>query len=163
MARQVSSDHKLLTGLFFRLLPYEAGHDPEIFGTLNEEEYRYENSVMGLGCVLEDWWYMTAEEYFSTYTVNSIIDPEETAKYYSDAVLSRYAENYVAPNNVTVGVTYPTESFLEQYDDASWIQIQKDLLEQGVNRETCEALNERMRETFRRMIREAEKSAGQGA
>lgn len=23
MARQVSSDHKLLTGLFFRLLPYQ--------------------------------------------------------------------------------------------------------------------------------------------
>ena len=118
--------------------PYGAGYGPEIFGTLNEAEYRYENTVMGLGCVLEDWWYMTAEEYFSTYTVNSIIDPEETAKYYSDAVLSRYAENYVAPNNVTVGVTYPTESFLEQYDDASWIQIQKDLLEQGVAKANLE-------------------------
>ncbi len=30
----------------------------------------------------------------------------------------------------------------------------EDLLEQGVNRDTCEALNERMRETFRRMIAE---------
>ena len=39
----------------------------------------------------------------------------------------------------------------------------EDLLEKGVNRETCEALNERMRETFRGMIREAEKSAAQGA
>lgn len=118
--------------------PYGAGYDPEIFGTLNEEEYRYENSVMGLGCVLEDWWYMTADEYFSTYTVSSIIDPEETARYYSDAVLSRYAESYEAPRNVTVGVTYPTESFLEQYDDASWIQIQKELLEQGVAKSNLE-------------------------
>ena len=112
--------------------PYESGYDPEIFGTLNEEEYRYENSMMGLGCVLKDWRYMTAEEYFSTYTVSTIIDPEETARYYSDAVLSRYAESYDAPYKVTVGVAYPTESFLEQYDDASWLQIQKDLLEQGV-------------------------------
>ncbi len=32
-----------------------------------------------------------------------------------------------------------------------------DLLEQGINTETCEMMNERMRETFRRMIRETEK------
>lgn len=31
-----------------------------------------------------------------------------------------------------------------------------DLLEQGINADTCEQMNERMRETFRRMIREAE-------
>ena len=30
-----------------------------------------------------------------------------------------------------------------------------DLLEKGINAETCEEMNERMRETFRRMIREA--------
>ena len=30
-----------------------------------------------------------------------------------------------------------------------------DLLEKGINTETCEEMNERMRETFRRMIREA--------
>lgn len=33
-----------------------------------------------------------------------------------------------------------------------------DLLERGIDTETCEALNERMRETFRAMIREAKKS-----
>ncbi len=32
-----------------------------------------------------------------------------------------------------------------------------DLLEEGINTETCEKMNERMRETFRKMIREAEK------
>ena len=32
-----------------------------------------------------------------------------------------------------------------------------DLLEQGINTETCEIMNERMRETFRKMIRETEK------
>ena len=32
-----------------------------------------------------------------------------------------------------------------------------DLLEKGINTETCEKMNERMRETFRKMIREAEK------
>ena len=32
-----------------------------------------------------------------------------------------------------------------------------DLLEQGINTETCEIINERMRETFRKMIRETEK------
>lgn len=31
-----------------------------------------------------------------------------------------------------------------------------DLLEEGINTETCEKMNERMRETFRRMIRETE-------
>ena len=31
-----------------------------------------------------------------------------------------------------------------------------DLLEKGINAETCEEMNERMRETFRRMIRDAE-------
>ena len=31
-----------------------------------------------------------------------------------------------------------------------------DLLEEGINAETCEKMNERMRETFRRMIRETE-------
>lgn len=116
----------------------EAGYDPEIFGTLNEAEYRYENTVMGLGCVLEDWRFMTAEEYFSTYTVSSIIDAEETAAYYSDAVLSRYAESYDAPHNVTVGVMYPTESFLQQYNDVSWLQIQKELLEQSVSKTSLE-------------------------
>jgi len=33
-----------------------------------------------------------------------------------------------------------------------------DLLEEGINTETCEKMNERMRETFRRMIRETEKN-----
>ncbi len=38
-----------------------------------------------------------------------------------------------------------------------------DLLEEGINTETCERLNERIRETFRRMIREAEEGkAGKG-
>ena len=32
-----------------------------------------------------------------------------------------------------------------------------DLLEQGINTETCEIMNERMRDTFRKMIRETEK------
>ena len=32
-----------------------------------------------------------------------------------------------------------------------------DLLERGINKETCEEMNERFRETFRRMISEAEK------
>jgi 1-acyl-sn-glycerol-3-phosphate acyltransferase len=32
-----------------------------------------------------------------------------------------------------------------------------DLLEEGINTETCEKMNERMRETFRKMIRETEK------
>ena len=32
-----------------------------------------------------------------------------------------------------------------------------DLLERGINRETCEEMNERFRETFRGMISEAEK------
>ena len=32
-----------------------------------------------------------------------------------------------------------------------------DLLEQGINTETCEIMNERMRETFRQMIRKTEK------
>ena len=35
-----------------------------------------------------------------------------------------------------------------------------DLLEQGINTETCEQMNERMRETFRRMIRETEEKSG---
>ena len=35
-----------------------------------------------------------------------------------------------------------------------------DLLEQGINTETCEQMNERMRETFRRMIRETEEENG---
>lgn len=34
-----------------------------------------------------------------------------------------------------------------------------DLLAEGVNNETCEKLNERMRETFRKMIREGERKA----
>ena len=33
----------------------------------------------------------------------------------------------------------------------------EDLLAEGINAETCEKMNERMRETFRRMIRETEK------
>lgn len=33
-----------------------------------------------------------------------------------------------------------------------------DLLEEGINTETCEKMNERMRETFRKMIRETEKN-----
>ena len=33
-----------------------------------------------------------------------------------------------------------------------------DLLEQGINAETCEAMNERMRETYRKMIREIQAS-----
>ena len=33
-----------------------------------------------------------------------------------------------------------------------------DLLEEGINTETCEKMNERMRETFRRMVRETEKN-----
>ena len=33
-----------------------------------------------------------------------------------------------------------------------------DLLEAGINTETCEKMNERMRETFRKMIRETEKN-----
>ena len=32
-----------------------------------------------------------------------------------------------------------------------------DLLEKGINAETCEEMNERMRETYRAMIRETEK------
>ena len=38
----------------------------------------------------------------------------------------------------------------------------EDLLAEGVNAETCEQLNERMRETFRRMIREAEAEQPRG-
>ncbi|MBR3334891.1 MAG: 1-acyl-sn-glycerol-3-phosphate acyltransferase [Clostridia bacterium] len=34
----------------------------------------------------------------------------------------------------------------------------EDLLEEGINTETCEKMNERMRETFRKMIRETEKN-----
>ena len=37
----------------------------------------------------------------------------------------------------------------------------EDLLESGVNKDSCEALNERMRETFRRMIAENAPKAGQ--
>ena len=33
----------------------------------------------------------------------------------------------------------------------------EDLLEKGINTETCEQMNERMRETFRKMIRETKK------
>ena len=33
-----------------------------------------------------------------------------------------------------------------------------DLLEEGINTETCEKMNERMRETFRHMIAEAKKN-----
>ena len=36
-------------------------------------------------------------------------------------------------------------------------QLYDDRLEKGINTETCEEMNERMRETFRRMIREAKK------
>lgn len=36
-----------------------------------------------------------------------------------------------------------------------------DLLEKGINTETCEMLNERLRETFRKMIREAEKPSAE--
>ena len=49
----------------------------------------------------------------------------------------------------------------------SWIKVTNlyvgepipydDLLEEGINTETCEKMNERMRETFRKMIRETEK------
>ena len=35
-----------------------------------------------------------------------------------------------------------------------------DLLEKGINTETCEEMNERMRETFRKMIRETEAEKG---
>ena len=35
----------------------------------------------------------------------------------------------------------------------------EDLLEQGINTDTCEQMNERMRETFRKMIRETEQKA----
>ena len=35
----------------------------------------------------------------------------------------------------------------------------EDLLAEGINTETCEKMNERMRETFRQMIRETEKKA----
>lgn len=118
--------------------PSESPYDPEVFGTLDEETFRYENTVMGLGCVLKDWWYMTAEEYFGTYTVTSIIDQEETAAYYSDAVLSRYAESCDAPISVSVGITYPTESFLEQNDDTSWAGIEKDLLERSASEANLE-------------------------
>ena len=112
--------------------PYGAGYGPEIFGTLDEEKYIYRNTVMGLSCFLDNWRFMTAEEYFSTYTVSSIIDPEETAGDFTDSLLARYAESNDAPQNMTVGITYLTDSFLEQYDDAAWVERAKKLLEQSV-------------------------------
>ena len=33
---------------------------------------------------------------------------------------------------MTVGITYLTDSFLEQYDDAAWVERAKKLLEQSV-------------------------------
>ena len=64
-------------------------------------------------------------------------------------VLPVYLDRKVRPfrrTNAWVGEPIPTE----------------DLLREGVNAQTCEELNERMRATFRRMIREAEQSGRKG-
>lgn len=129
--------------------PSESPYDPEVFGIVNEEEYRYENTVMGLGCVLEDWRFMTAEEFYGTYTVSSIINPEETAADFSDAVLTRYAESYDMPCNTIMGILYPTETFLVQYDETAYLARRKELLEQsapaaGLNDFTCEIVQSRI-------------------
>ena len=60
-------------------------------------------------------------------------------------VIPMYFDRPLAPFHVTnlyVGEPIPCE----------------DLLEQGINAETCEAMNERMRETYRKMIREIQAS-----
>ena len=60
-------------------------------------------------------------------------------------VIPMYFDRPLAPFRVTnlyVGEPIPCE----------------DLLEQGINAETCEAMNERMRETYRKMIREIQAS-----
>ena len=60
-------------------------------------------------------------------------------------VIPMYFDRPLAPFRVTnlyVGEPIPCE----------------DLLEQGINAETCEAMNERMRETYRKMIREIQTS-----
>ena len=111
--------------------PAESPYEPAAFGTLNETTSRYENTVMGLGCVLKDWLFLTAEEFHGTRTVSSIISPEETAADFSDVVLTRYAESYDMPCNVSMGILYPTEAFLAQYDETAYLTRQKELLEQG--------------------------------
>ena len=110
--------------------PIQTDRDPEVFGMLDEEGIRYENRVMGLNCTLEDWIWYTPEEYFATYTIKSIITSEEEAANFSDAFLVVFAEDSAGPRNMRLAINCPTESFLEQYDEAAYLAHLKTLLDQ---------------------------------
>ena len=110
--------------------PVQAERDPEVFGMLDEEGIRYENRAMGLNCTLEDWIWYTPEEYFATYTIKSIITSEEEAANFSDAFLVVFAEDSKGPRNMRLAINRPTESFLEQYDEAAYLAHLKTLLDQ---------------------------------
>ena len=123
--------------------PAVTDKDPEIFGMLDEDRIEYENKVMGLNCRLENWIWYTPEEYFATYTIKSIVTSEEEAANFTDSFLVIFAEDSEGPRNIRLEMSYPTESFLGQYDEAAYLEHLKELLEQyapeaGLDDYTCE-------------------------
>ena len=123
--------------------PEQTDKDSEIYGTLDEDGIRYENETMGLKCSLENWIWYTPEEYFSAYTIKPIVTSEEEAANFTDAVLVSFAEDSEGPHNMRLMISYPTESFLEQYDEAAYLEHLKELLEQyapeaGLEDYSCE-------------------------
>lgn len=131
--------------------PVQTDRDPEVFGMLDEEGIRYENRTMGLNCTLEDWIWYTPEEYFATYTIKSIITSEEEAANFSDAFLVVFAEDSGGPRNMRLEISYPTETFLEQYDEAAYLAHLKVLLEEyapeaELDEYTCEIVQRQIGE-----------------
>ena len=130
--------------------PAENPYVPEVTGTL-VNEYKYENKTMNLGCVLMDWLFLTGDEYFAGHTLMPLIDPEETAADFTGGLVAEYAESYNAPCNVLFEITYPTESFIAQYDEAAYLEKTKGQLEEGAAKAglkdfTCEILPYRIGE-----------------
>ena len=111
--------------------PAEIRHDPEALGTMDEDRAVYENTVMGLRCKLDNWLWMTGEEYYTRYNVQWIIDPEEQDMDFEDGLAPLYAESYDLPQNILFQILYPTETFIAQYDEAAFMEKMKTLLDKG--------------------------------
>ena len=65
--------------------------------------------------------------------------------------MAEYAESYNAPCNVLFEITYPTESFIAQYDEAAYLEKTKSQLEEGAAKAglkdfTCEIVPYRIGE-----------------
>ena len=111
--------------------PAGNAYDPEIFGIL--DEFRYENKVMGIGCTLDNWGYLTPEEYYAREKPAFFISGDDAETYFTDGVMVKYAESYEKPVNVMFTILYPSDTFAKQYDETAYLEQTMELLEQGAS------------------------------